>query len=202
MATGPSHRSAGGYSRLTPEVDKSLTGFILTITAISLACLLGRVALGMFSGGTMNRVSLEFVRALTDSLHRKLQRLPLAYFDRQETGELMARLTNDVGTLLIFLSANSLQLIADLVLAGGILVGLLLISWPLALASFVALPLFFGITADLPAASRLAHGVQTNGRLVRPAQRAAVGHSRCPVVRHRKSRAGRFQRATASANRA
>jgi ABC-type multidrug transport system fused ATPase/permease subunit len=147
--------------RTRTEPGESLTAFILAITAISLGCLVGRVALGMFSGGTMNRVSLEFVRALTDSLHRKLQRLPLAYFDRQETGELMARLTNDVGTLLVFLNANSLQLVADLVLAAGILMGLLLISWPLALASFVALPLFFWNHRRFAGRIwRLAHGVQ------------------------------------------
>jgi ABC-type multidrug transport system fused ATPase/permease subunit len=123
--------------------DVSLVPFFICAVAIPLLCLLGRLALGWFSSEQMNRVSLQFVRALTDSLHRKLQRLPLAYFDRQETGQLMARLTNDVGTLLIFLSANSLQLAADLVLALGIIFGLLWLAWPLALLSLVALPIFF-----------------------------------------------------------
>jgi ABC-type multidrug transport system fused ATPase/permease subunit len=121
----------------------SLLWFVAFALAIPLACLISRMALGWFSGGLMNRVSLEFVRALTDSLHRKLQRLPLAFFDRQETGQLMARLTNDVGTLLIFLSASSLQLVADLVLAIGIVGSLVLLSWPLAILSLMALPLFF-----------------------------------------------------------
>ncbi|MBW8883937.1 MAG: hypothetical protein JF612_03985 [Planctomycetia bacterium] len=86
----------------------SLTWFLTFAALIPLTCVLGRLALSWFSSGRMNHISLQFVRALTDSLHRKLQRLPLAYFDRQETGQLMARLTNDVGTLLIFLGANSL----------------------------------------------------------------------------------------------
>src|SRR5437763_1604727 len=115
------------HSRLAQE--------IIVVCAISIACLLSRMALSWLSGGIMNRVSLEFVRTLTDSLHRKLQRLPLAYFDKQETGQLMARLTNDVGTLLIFLSASSLQLMADLVLALGIIIGLVVLSWPLAVVS-------------------------------------------------------------------
>src|SRR3954469_17378133 len=121
----------------------SLAPFFACAVAIPLACLLGRLALGWFSSGQMNRISLQFVRALTDSLHRKLQRLPLAYFDGQETGQLMARLTNDVGTLLIFLSASSLQLMADLVLALGIVIGLFLLSWPLPIVSLRVLPLFF-----------------------------------------------------------
>src|SRR4051794_9289848 len=129
----------------TPESASvvSLGSLLVAAAVLPLVCLLTRLALAWFSSGIMNRVSLEFVRALTDSLHRKLQRLPLAYFDKQETGQLMARLTNDVGTLLIFLGANSLQLAADLVLAMGITVALLLLSWPLALMSFAALPIFF-----------------------------------------------------------
>src|SRR5262245_21328711 len=123
--------------------DVSLVALLAVALAIPLACLLGRMGLGWYSSGLMNRVSLEFVRALTDSLHRKLQRLPLAYFDNQETGQLMARLTNDVGTLLIFLSASSLQLAADLMLALGIVFGLFFLVWPLALLSLVALPIFF-----------------------------------------------------------
>jgi ABC-type multidrug transport system fused ATPase/permease subunit len=115
---------------------------ISEVCVISIACLLARMALNWLSGSIMNRVSLEFVRQLTDSLHRKLHRLQRSFFDRQNTGDLMARLTNDVGTLLIFLSSSSLQLVADLVLAVGVVVGLLFINWPLALISFLALPLF------------------------------------------------------------
>src|SRR5947209_5494844 len=109
----------------------------LTIAIVAtLICLLGRMGLGWLSSSLMNQVSLQFVRTLTDSLHRKLQRLSLSYFDGQETGQLMARLTNDVGTLLIFLSGSSLALVADLVLATGILVVLLILCWPLAIVSF------------------------------------------------------------------
>ncbi|MGE0759668.1 MAG: ABC transporter ATP-binding protein [Pirellulaceae bacterium] len=128
----------------SPErIDPQFVEQLVLFTAISVACLLSRIGLGWCASIVMNRVSLEFVRTLTDALHRKLQRLPLAYFDRQETGQLMARLTNDVGTLLIFLSAGSLQVVADLVLAVGVVVGMLFLSWPLALVSLLAIPLFF-----------------------------------------------------------
>lgn len=109
---------------------------------IAVGCHLARTALGWLGSALMSRATLEVVRTLTDTLHRKLQRMPMTYFDRHETGELMARLTNDVGTLMIFLNAGSLQLASDLVLAGGIAVVLFVICWPLALVSIVALPLF------------------------------------------------------------
>src|SRR5205823_2172864 len=64
----------------------------------------------------MGRVSLEVVRELTNALHSKMQRLPLTYFDRQQTGHLMARITSDVGSLMLFLKGSSLSLVSDSIL--------------------------------------------------------------------------------------
>jgi ABC-type multidrug transport system fused ATPase/permease subunit len=135
--------------RLTPKLigqaaqdDTTLAWLIAGALAVSVLCHLGRMALAWKAAALMTRVSLEVVRALTDALHRKLQRLPLAYFDRQQTGRVMARITNDVGTLLLFLNSGSLQLVSDLVLAAGIAAVLLWLRWQLALLSFAVLPLY------------------------------------------------------------
>src|SRR5262249_27018060 len=115
---------------------------IAVALGVAVACYLGRLLLVWHGNAVMNRISLEVVRELTDALHRKFQRLPLAYFDRQQTGQLMARITSDVGSLLIFLGSGSLQLASDLVLAGGIAVVLLWLRWQLALVCFVVVPLY------------------------------------------------------------
>jgi ABC-type multidrug transport system fused ATPase/permease subunit len=54
----------------------------------------------------------------------------------------MARITSDVGTLLIFLGSGSLQLASDLVLAAGIVGVLLWLRWELAVVSCLAVPLY------------------------------------------------------------
>jgi ABC-type multidrug transport system fused ATPase/permease subunit len=90
----------------------------------------------------MSRVGLDIARELTEAMHRKLQALPMSYFDRQQTGRLMARMTSDVGSLLVFLNGGSLQLASDLVLSAGIAAVLTALEWRLALASLVVLPLF------------------------------------------------------------
>ncbi len=120
----------------------ALTWLVLGVFAASAGCHFGRAALSWRASAAMTRVSLEVVRDLTDALHRKLQRLPMAFFDREQTGRLMARLTGDAGTLLIFLNSGSLQLVTDLVLAAGISVALVWLRWELALAAFVAVPLY------------------------------------------------------------
>jgi ABC-type multidrug transport system fused ATPase/permease subunit len=110
--------------------------------AATAACLLARAILAWRGSATAGRVSLEVARALTDALHRKYQRLPLTYFDREQTGQLMARITSDVGTLLIFLNGASLQLACDLVLAAGVAVALFWLNWREALVSLAVLPLY------------------------------------------------------------
>ncbi len=120
----------------------SATRVVLLALGAALGCHLARMALVWRGHAVMNRVSLEVVRELTDALHRKFQRLPLAYFDREQTGQLMARITSDVGSLMIFLGSGSLQLASDLVLAAGIAGALLWLRWQLALVCFVVVPLY------------------------------------------------------------
>ncbi|HWE39411.1 MAG TPA: ABC transporter ATP-binding protein [Isosphaeraceae bacterium] len=115
---------------------------ILLAMAAMLACYASRAVLGWAAARRMSRLSLEVVRDLTDAMHRKLQRLPLSYHDRRETGRLMSRITSDVGSLLIFLNAGSLQLAADLVLAAGVAAVLLWLRWRLALVALAVAPLY------------------------------------------------------------
>jgi ABC-type multidrug transport system fused ATPase/permease subunit len=124
------------------DASASLTKVILLTLGAVLGCHLARMVLFWRGQATMNRVSLEVVRELTDALHRKYQRLPLAYFDREQTGQLMARITSDVGSLMIFLGSGSLQLASDLVLAAGIALALSWLRWQLAVVCFVIVPLY------------------------------------------------------------
>jgi ABC-type multidrug transport system fused ATPase/permease subunit len=91
---------------------------------------------------TMSRITLDVVRQLTNALHHKLQRLNMSYFDREPTGHIMARVTSDVGSLLIFLSGGSLQLLSDVILAVGISLFMFWIEWRLAICALLTLPLF------------------------------------------------------------
>lgn len=124
------------------DASLSLTEVILLTLGVVIVCHLTRMVLVWRGQATMNRVSLEVVRELTDALHRKYQRLPLAYFDREQTGQLMARITSDVGSLMIFLGNGSLQLASDLMLAAGIALVLSWLRWQLAVVCFIIVPLY------------------------------------------------------------
>ncbi len=126
----------------SPAPSSSVGTTVALLVGAMLACHLGRMALGWKVAATMSRVALEVVRELTDTMHRKLQRLSTAYFDREPTGRIMTRLTSDVGSLLIFLNGGSLQLVSDLVLATLISGLLFWLEWRLAVVGLLAMPLF------------------------------------------------------------
>ena len=90
----------------------------------------------------MGRISQEVVVSLRGALHRKLMRLPMAYFNAQQTGRLMARVTSDVGSILMFIRSGILQLLNDLILSMAIAVLLSWLQWRLALVALVAVPLY------------------------------------------------------------
>ncbi|HEY1377198.1 MAG TPA: ABC transporter ATP-binding protein, partial [Gemmataceae bacterium] len=127
--------------RLTAGDAADLTPAIAIAFATSAGCYVARAIVGWAVASAMHRVSLEVVRDLTDRLHRKLQRQPPAYFDRHPTGDLLARLTGDVGSLLVFLNGGAVQLACDLVLAAGAAGVLVWVQWRLALAAAVVVPL-------------------------------------------------------------
>ncbi|HTK78381.1 MAG TPA: ABC transporter ATP-binding protein [Gemmataceae bacterium] len=121
--------------------NAQLVRVIAVAFALSVGCYVLRGIVGWATAAATHRVSLEVVRELTDEMHRKLQGQPLAFFDRHSTGDLMARLTADVGSLLLFLNGGAVQLICDLVLAVGAAVVLACVEWRLALVAAVVVPL-------------------------------------------------------------
>ena len=90
----------------------------------------------------MGRISQEVVVAMRGALHRKLMRLPMAYFDSQQTGRIMARVTSDVGSILMFIRSGIIQLISDLILSVAIAVVLVWLQWRLAIVALVTVPLY------------------------------------------------------------
>jgi ABC-type multidrug transport system fused ATPase/permease subunit len=66
----------------------------------------------------------------------------MAYFDAQQTGRIMARVTSDVGSILMFIRSGIIQLISDLILSLAIAVVLVWLQWRLAIVALVAVPLY------------------------------------------------------------
>jgi len=139
---------AGGIAATSESVTLAAPSksSVATAIVVALVCTIAlhalRAVLSWRTAAMMGRISQEVVVSLRGALHRKLMRLPMAYFDHQQTGRLMARVTSDVGSILMFIRSGILQLLNDLILSAAIAVLLFWLQWRLALVALVAVPFY------------------------------------------------------------
>ena len=97
-----------------------------------------------FGGGVlMTQVSNIFARNLRKRISEKINRLPLNYFDRHQTGDILSRITNDVDTVAMSLSNSLSTIVSETVLMFGVLIMMFITNWQLALVAVVASVLGF-----------------------------------------------------------
>lgn len=132
-------------------IDQPITeGDIDGLNMISLLILAAFT--GIYLSSLLQSYLLSWVgqRALADmrnDLFRHLQRLSLSYHDRNIVGVTISRVISDVGVINQLLSEGLVMLIGDAFLLVGIMVVMLSLSVPLALATFTVLPLMIIATA-------------------------------------------------------
>ena len=92
-------------------------------------------------GRLMMTVSQNAVERIRNDLFRKLQRLPVRYFDSHPTGELMSRFTNDVDAIDMMINNTVTSLISGSITLVGTLVMMIYTNWILTLITVVFVPL-------------------------------------------------------------
>jgi ABC-type multidrug transport system fused ATPase/permease subunit len=73
-------------------------------------------------------------------IYDHLQRLSLAYFDKQQTGTLLSTITSDVSTIQNFASSNTLDLLVDVLTIFGVLALMFWLNWDFALIAVAVAP--------------------------------------------------------------
>lgn len=89
----------------------------------------------------MSSVAQKTVYDLREDVNKKLEKLPLKYFDGRPNGETLSRVTNDIDTIGSTLQQSLTQFITSVVTIVGIIIMMLTISPLLTLISIVSLPL-------------------------------------------------------------
>ena len=122
----------------TGGVDFALIGRIL---ATVLCIYITSSALSLVQGWLMAGVTQRVCYRLRRQIIEKIDRMPLAYFERVSTGDVMSRVTNDVDTLGQSLNQSVTQLITSVAQLIGVSVQMLSISVALAGVTFLTIPL-------------------------------------------------------------
>ncbi len=96
---------------------------------------------GAVQGWLMADVSQKVIYEMRDKMSKKLDRLPLKYFDKQTHGEIQSRMINDIETVNQTLSMSLTQMITSFTTIVGILIMMLRISFLMTITALVVLPL-------------------------------------------------------------
>src|SRR5262249_27983499 len=94
----------------------------------------------------MQNTGQEIMFDIRMRLFKKLQRLPLSYYDRTPVGRLMTRVTNDVDVLNELFTSGVVTIFGDVFTLVGILIVMVAMNWELAIVSFSVMPLIFVVT--------------------------------------------------------
>jgi len=103
-------------------------------------------ALGVVQTLLSNQVGQRVMHDLRAAVFRHLQRLSLAFFTRTRTGEVQSRISNDIGGVQNVVTTTATSIASNVTTVAATMVGMLLLSWQLALFAFALIPLFALLT--------------------------------------------------------
>ncbi len=126
--------------------------FIMAVLYILLLC--AGFGLRYYENYLLSVVGQRVMYDLRSNMFSHLQRLSLAFFDRNPVGRLMTRITNDVDSLNELFTSGSVSLLGDVLTLAGIIVILFVENWFLALMVCLVIPPLLLITMYFQRAMR------------------------------------------------
>ena len=109
---------------------------------ITLVILYGISALfGYIQGFIMTGVSNKVTYRLRKDISKKVNTLPLSYFDRNSHGDVLSRVTNDVDTISQTLNQSLSQIITSVTMVVGVVVMMFTINWIMTLVVLCIVPI-------------------------------------------------------------
>ncbi len=142
----------------------------------------------------MVHVAQRTVAAIRQDLFDRLQQLPVSYYDRHQSGDLMSRFTNDIDTVSEMLNSSFASIISNvLTFLGTVLMMIILNPW-LTLITFAFLALMGGVVKVIGGRSRVNFQRQqaalgaVNGYI----EEMIEGQKVIKVFNHEKQAIGRF----------
>ena len=141
---------AAGANLYVPWIIKDMIDKVLVdkdFALLNLICV-GIVVVFLFRGifyfGQSYLVSYIGQRVIIDVrevMFRKFQRMPMAYFDKHQTGETMSYITNDVAAIQEALVDNLIELFTESSILIGSIVMMLYLDWKLTLLTLIVVPM-------------------------------------------------------------
>lgn len=138
-------------STKTPQQKNTLLMAGLALMAVVYVLGVGATYL---QGRIMISVSQGTLKRIREHLFRKVQKLPVRYFDTNPTGDIMSRFTNDVDIIGEMLNSTLVQIFSGTITLIGTLALMLYTNWVLAVVTIVVSPIIAKIGTAIAGKSR------------------------------------------------
>ena len=87
---------------------------------------------------SMTAVSIKFAKKLRKNISTKINKLPLKYFDKNSTGDILSRVTNDVDTIAQSMNQSLATLVSSIVLFVGTIIMMFVTNWVMAITAILS----------------------------------------------------------------
>lgn len=144
----------------------------------------------------MSTVAQDTVYDLREEVNKKLEKLPIKYFDSRPNGETLSRMTNDIDTIGSTLQQSLTQFITSIVTIVGIVIMMLSISPLLTTIAIISLPVsIFAIQPILKKSQKhFANQQRTLGQLNGHIEEMYTGHQVVKAFGYEKKSGEQFDR--------
>jgi ATP-binding cassette, subfamily B, multidrug efflux pump len=130
---------------VVPGVGIDFAGLATVLLGV-VVIYLGAAVFGYLQGWLLNGIVQRTIFGLRRDVEAKLHRLPLAYFDGQQRGEVLSRVTNDIDNVSTSLQQTMSQLITSLLTVLGTVVMMVSVSPLLSLIAVLTIPVTIWLT--------------------------------------------------------
>lgn len=103
------------------------------------------LSFGILQAQLISNIAQNISYKLRDLIYKKINKLPMSYFDNHQNGELLSIVTNDIDTLSSTINQSLTQIITSIMMLVGIVIIMLSMNWILTLISLFIMPTSFGI---------------------------------------------------------
>jgi ATP-binding cassette subfamily B protein len=121
-----------GFAGDVHALNKAVVAYLI-LAVVGLV--LGRAVIRLIA-----RIGEDFLRMLRGRLFRHLMTLSMGFFEREQTGRLVSRMTSDIDALQELISTGLVLMVQNVLLFVGALIVIFLLSWQLALAVTIIVP--------------------------------------------------------------
>ena len=128
---------------LTDEISKGLMGMmdLDAVKAIAIFLAIIYIASALFNfiqSIIMTEVANIFAKSLRTRISKKINKLPLRYFDKNSTGDILSRVTNDVDTIAQSMNQSLATLVSSITLFLGTIIMMFYTNWIMAITAILS----------------------------------------------------------------